>query len=677
MDQSRKMMRWVFEIEDRLSRLQTFYDSDFWEFIAEDWAVGAQQLLEEAEIDQHTFEEKIYNPLYEHLQLAREEIEWKAQARPAFEKIIDDLLYPTAWDLHDKNLFEFTSTYIREIKEYTPIISEEDNKDKNSTGINPDDSTLLVKDFDINKNIKLTLHMISVNPGANVYIGSAKASELHLISKVPSFPNTLGIDDTVARILDINLHRNQWQRPIIQNRIKHINSFLEKPGNFFMNPVILHLNDMSSQVAKIRSNQHNEYSLEIELKQLIEFDPATQNGIINGSNRPLDIIDGQHRVRGAARSGIGHQIEIPFVLAPPGLYSTDHVAKIFTEINTTSKELDKEHQLFLAFRYKLPHYKTDLTMAIFDPVSNNYHDRANRMAYELAAKISQDNMTLKMQIQFLKNNTGNYCLEIVKWQHYVKNWFMPGQPYDSNTTYSFRKIVEEVNNYFSAWKKIVGESWVDGSNIGWNSRTLFQRKTHFRILLTRFVQIHRRVNKQGEIISQEEFESVLKPLTNLRSNDPTFIEKFNKTSEFPWKCLDSWVEDAIDHGISYSFEEIHSESIRGMPGRGVMAGVLEPEFWVVENDERGNWPLQNQTKYIRVHRPKNCYHTLKISVHDGSEILTGISRQKITVNSEDFCRVPIRSTQTNIQSRNEIQIRLVWSNNIDTQEKTIVVRKDQ
>ena len=667
-----KCEAWIFEVHDQLESLKTFRNSDFWVQI-EDWMQNSHSILTTIK-NQHMFEEKIYVRLEEIIIEAEQEIEWAGKAIQSFSKIVSTLVYPLAWDLWDRSTFaigfdDFNVTEI--IGTYDDQTSNKTDKD--NTDYSTISSYFIIEDNEEIRDIKIKLNKINISPGASVYSGSASASKLHMISRVPSIPEYLGIQHTVDRILDSQLERNQWQRPLIQNRTKHIQNFLAKQGNFFMNPVIIHLDESSSDVAKIDKADDGFY-LTIDFKAMLNIGSENKHFLF-GNKRPLDIIDGQHRVRGAARSTMGSDIEIPFILAPPVYYSTDNAAKLFTEINTTSKELDKDHQLFLAFRYNLPHYKSELTMGDFSENKKNWHDRSNRMAYELAAKLSKPDMSLHNHIKFLSANKGNYCVDITQWQKYVKQWFMPGNPYDLENELEPEEIVIEVENYFRAWISIIGDCWVSGDNIGWNTRSIFQRKTHFRILLSRFIQVHGKTNSPNRIISVDEFVEILSPISNLDSNDPSLVERYNKTGEFPWKCLDTWVMDALSHGHTYSKDDVHSSIIKGKAGKGVMAGVLPSEKWKIEDDQMGNWPEDGKTRYLTVHRPKNCYRTLKISVHDGNEVLSGLSRQKITANNNDICKVPIRFNESLLNGLEKIEIRLIWSNQNGTQEKIIDIER--
>ena len=208
----------------------------------------------------------------------------------------------------------------------------------------------------------------------------------------------------------------------------------------------------------------------------------------------------------------------------------------------------------MAYRFKISHHDVDVTMADYNQQEDNYHDRANRMAYLMAAKLSSSGYPLESQIQMLKSNGTSNCVEIVQWQKYAKKWFLPGGPYQSHLNLDEDYITEELKNYFSAWISIIGESWVAYGAKGWKQRTIFQQKTHFRVLLKRFIQIQKltRNRVEDEMLTEADFLETLKPLKNLKSDSVELKNAYHKTSEFYWQCMDAWVEDAIENGTEYS-----------------------------------------------------------------------------------------------------------------------------
>ena len=220
--------------------------------------------------------------------------------------------------------------------------------------------------------------------------------------------------------------------------------------------MIIHLGgDVNPNLARIEVGASNQATLHVDLSQICA------DGTIEGEDRPLNLIDGQHRVRGSARSQMGDILQIPFILIP-STYGPDNAARLFTEINTTSKELDKDHQLFLAHRFMISHHDRSLSMGAFIPGENNFHDRANRLSYEMAARLSNTDNPLESQVQMLKSNGTTNCIEITKWLQFSKQWFLPGGPYDLDSDRNEDYMEQELVNYFSAdhnHRRIMGIDW--------------------------------------------------------------------------------------------------------------------------------------------------------------------------------------------------------------------------
>jgi DGQHR domain-containing protein len=644
---------WIRQVAEKFAGINQFQNSEHYSGFAE-WEENLWNDLEQWENEiPDDFMNEAYREVHSILSEAREEINWTGQGKPAFDRLMADLIYPHAWIWWDAQTYAIPNDLI-------PGCEERSGEIFTFPSDEPDPLPTL----------SIALTRLSVDPGAMVYVGNALASNLHLMCNVPAIPNDLDATATVQRVLDPNLERNQWQRALISNRVKHIQSFLTSGNAFFVNPVIIHLDEQADpNSARIITDSNNKSTLQIN------FANFSSQGRLDGGNRPLQLIDGQHRVRGAARSTMGHLLEIPFILIPP-TYAPDNAAKLFTEINTTSKELDKDHQLFLAYRFNISHHDRDLTMGRWIPEMNNHHDRANRMAYRMAAILSSEGAPLASQIQMLKSNGTTNCVDITKWLKYAKKWFLPGGPYDSNSGHDDGYIHEELENYFSAWVTIIGDSWIKHGNPGWKGRTIFQQRTHFRVLLTRFSQIHSLTrNRVGDgPFTEADFLDSLKPIKNLKSDSAELRAAYLRTSEFYWQCMDAWVKDALEHGTQYPEEQVMSTSIRSQPGRGVLSPPARPEDWIIEDDPNGNWPT-GRSRYVSVQRPINCHSTLTIQILNGEEVLSGISRTSINgPNSDGSYRVPIRAgiIQNDVD---EIQVRLEWKNAIRTLVREITIQR--
>nr|AIF19787.1 hypothetical protein [uncultured marine group II/III euryarchaeote KM3_87_G01] len=651
-----KVELWIREVAERFAGVNQFYNSAYYEPFA-NWEEEVWNDLEEYTDEcPDEFMERVFADVHSILSEARDEIVWAGQGSASFNRHMDTLIYPEAWKWWNTRRYDIDTDLLPSCRE------------RNQNG----EDVFLYED-DENRppgTLSVPLMRLNVDPGAMVYVGNALASSLHLACDVPAIPNDLSASETVSRILDPNLERNQWQRALVSNRVKHIQSFLRTGNTFFVNPVIIHLDEnVNPNLAKVVSDGNNQSILQVN------FNNICDNGLLEGSGRPLKLIDGQHRVRGAARSSMGNLLEIPFILIPP-TYGPDRAARLFTEINTTSKELDKDHQLFLAYRFGISHHDQDLTMGAYIPEENNHHDRANRMAYLMAAKLSSANSPLSSQIQMLKSNGTTNCVDITKWLKYAKKWFLPGGPYDSNCGFNEDYIEEELENYFSAWISTIGNSWVAHDTPGWNSRTIFQQKTHFRVLLTRFIQIHTITRSRVEdgMLSEGDFRTTLRPLNNLKSGSQEIKSAYLKTSEFYWQCMDAWVTDAIEHGTEYPENQVMARNEKSKPGKGILSAPAPADDWTIVDDPRGNWP-SSRPRYLEVKRPSNCHTTLKIQILNGEEVLTGISRKSINSSSADGTyKVPLRAGLIP-DGVDEIQVRLEWRNAITPIERVMNIQR--
>lgn len=646
---------WLRQVSERFTEVNQFYNSAYYEPFA-NWEESVWNDLELHDEFSADRMEGVVADVNSILSEAREEIAWVAQGSNSFDRYMDSLIYPEAWKWWNRKRYDIQTDLFTSCKE------------RNFNGV--DIFTIEINQERPPSTFSIPLTRLSIDPGAMVYVGSSVASSLHIISDVPSIPNDLSASETVNRVLDPNLERNQWQRALILNRVKHIQSFLRTGDSFFVNPVIIHLDEnVDPSIAKVVTGENNQSTLEINVANI------SAHGVIEGSQRPLKLIDGQHRVRGAARSNMGNLLEIPFILIPP-TYGPDNAARLFTEINTTSKELDKDHQLFLAYRFKISHHNRDLTMGAYIPDENNYHDRANRMAYLMAAKLSSNGSPLESQIQMLKSNGTTNCVDITKWLKYSKKWFLPGGAYETNCNLDEDYIEEELENYFSAWISIIGNSWIKHGTPGWTKRTIFQQKTHFRVLLSRFTQVHSitRIKVGDGMLSEADFIATLRPLKNLKSDSVDIKKRYLKSSEFYWQCMDAWVEDAIEHGIEYPENLVMSGYERSQSGKGILSPPARAENWTIEDDPKGNWPI-GQARYLSLIRPNNCHKALKIQILNGEDVLTEVSRKSInSPNADGTYRVPIRAN-TIPDGIDEIQVRLEWKNAIGAIEREMNIQR--
>ena len=126
-------------------------------------------------------------------------------------------------------------------------------------------------------------------------------------------------------------------------------------------------------------------------------------------HRPLWILDGQHRTRGLALSKRGSNLMLPVIVLQggdnPEDFSLADAAKLFTEINTLNKTLNKEMQYMLGQRFNIngSNYDNDWGASEDSSVKNNVRvrRRANHLGYKFALRLcSEENSPLRGAVQF-------------------------------------------------------------------------------------------------------------------------------------------------------------------------------------------------------------------------------------------------------------------------------------
>ena len=175
------------------------------------------------------------------------------------------------------------------------------------------------------------------------------------------------------RLLKIGyvLHRNDansneaptYQRLIKKGRLKGIREFVNTPGNFFPNSIIINLDG-------------GKKGLQFDLMSSKAYDGEAQLGILHLPQQYMSayIIDGQHRLYGYSGSEYAKTNTIP-VIAFEGLSKEEQI-KLFVEINQNQKAVPK------ALRNTL---EADL---LYD--SKLYSERRKALCAHLAIRLGED-----------------------------------------------------------------------------------------------------------------------------------------------------------------------------------------------------------------------------------------------------------------------------------------------
>ncbi len=305
--------------------------------------------------------------------------------------------------------------------------------------------------------------------GLKHWFGVMELGMVDAICKVPALPAAMDSLSISERIKNNN-PGEQYQRPLDFDRIDNIRTFLaEKPT--ILNPIIIDFSKSSinNESVKISDNPNGFMELKINL-QKIDFilENKTDVGKKNPrpDYRPLDLVDGQHRVRSSGINFNALGLKIPFVLINPEYEGGG--GRIFSEINVQQEDLKKLFKLYNRYMKSLSSHKEledfgEVNESFFDKTceEKKYDKRryANRIAYKVGARLNLNkNGPLYDAIQYYDNNSNetknieSKAIGVIKadeWVFRCREWAIQRIELAKDEE-KFTKIIEA---YFKAWKK--------------------------------------------------------------------------------------------------------------------------------------------------------------------------------------------------------------------------------
>jgi len=490
-------------------------------------------------------------------------------------------------------------------------------------------STLLMNDAllshrysDIPPSVKLELSSVVQGTGRaekKVYVGNAEARVIDAISSVPHLDPSLGPQEFSEKVFTGNMSDNEWQRVVDVKRIKDIANFIGAEDSYIFNPILLYV-DRNSPYLKETKKLNGKGEIEISFDFLLDrkegfVDYVPKPG--QGDVRPVKIVDGQHRVRGLAMSERGHLLNLPFVVIVGDDPDEDRgmIAKIFTEINTKSVQIEPLHKLYLMHKFAMEGLTTSDDFSLDENGDPTTESRPQRRAYELALYLcSLDGSPLEDMIEFqrpaLKNRRRPYhvCVNSVSWTSTVRKWFTAGKIYGDWATDDYHR--EEVLNFFKAFQTICSVSWVDEPR--WSpkkgrGKPLLQFEGPFLSLLELYPKVVNNLINQGRNerpLSRDVFEDYLRPLMNVDWLAPEILNSPLKgRTNLNIRHLVLWMETALENGVVRGAEEILDREMTSEPGAGIIARPKGVDIEFMTNER---WP-QGSTVQLRLVYPE---HTL-------------------------------------------------------------------
>jgi len=447
-----------------------------------------------------------------------------------------------------------------------------------------------------------------------VYMGAAKTSQIDAVSKVPWIPPSLESHEFASQAYNGSLSRNdKWQRLVSLSRLESIRNFARAPGNFMFNPVLLYVNENHESI----HFNHDNNSLTVDFNFLKEKTGLFYDYISwpnEEDNRPIWIVDGQHRVRGLGGSTRGSLLTLPFVIMLGDGSDQDRqlVARIFTEINTNAKSLDKMHQLYLKWQFAIPALSAREDFAKQNEQATS-QSRPNRLSYDLALSMSSDTESpLYNSIQFQEPDKSsaprarmsrNLIVKSTNWVGLARKWFSSTGIYSDEVTDAFS--FKEVMNFFKAFREICNhEDWSDGEN-RWRDdqqrkakRSIIQQQGPFRALMDLIPFTVSRADLMfGNVprpFTIEQFKRILSPLSNIDWNldnkDEYGLASLKGRGNLNVPHLKMWMQRAIEHGEVFSWEEIHNSELASLPGRGLNAPPSNEGLTISLEADSDPWP---------------------------------------------------------------------------------------
>ncbi len=551
-----------------------------------------------------------------------------------------------------------------------------------------------------------TIHIYETNPpviawklteivqkGQSFLIGKAKVCEIDAVCSVPALPEAMKSSETATRVLNRSRAKNEWQRRVNPKRIMQIKDFIDLPHNIVANSALLFAPPGNKAI-----NTSNEGVVTIDFSKFLKGKEGRrmdhwlnlETNELDQDQRPMWLIDGQHRTRGLATSEIGSQMEIPIILFTDS-FSLDESAKVFAEINTLQKPLAPLHTLFMQHRFKIPQDGGKRDFKEWDINDDDTLDsRQNNLAYECAGWLaSNEGGPLFNRIKFLESNQPTYTIiKANSWLDYSRYWFK-SQPYPPECDLSKKDMFQEIENYFTAFVNTCNHNeWPEEDekdkhrwSLTSTKKGLLQRHSTSRVLLDIYgdvwekaaSELHAAGNFESPI-SVETFEKILKPFYWVDWKSSPLMAVYHGSGEVPRTALRVWMKAAIQHGKSYALDEVMSTKIKSKPGRGILSPPKDSK-WIIETPDN-SWPTSEKGGDVILSsiRPEHSLATARWTISDtnGREWgptggyksqakIEGISIHKLKWESwiDDVDEILVKVQWSNVNSPNAVYQKLL------------------
>ena len=181
----------------------------------------------------------------------------------------------------------------------------------------------------------------------SVHIGFMKPIDIQSVADIPYFLKTTPNSQIATNLKHTPV--KEWQRYPDQERISRIQQIFAAASDIMPNAVLLCENIYAPLPRQVVVHSAN--VLPVPNLQIVSI-PTTATS----PDKPLWVIDGQHRVEGLARANLDQPIPVVLLLNDQEKYTGDQVAKIFAQVTTGAEPLDPLHDEWMSYAFELGNY---------------------------------------------------------------------------------------------------------------------------------------------------------------------------------------------------------------------------------------------------------------------------------------------------------------------------------
>jgi len=505
--------------------------------------------------------------------------------------------------------------------------------------------------------------------GVRFYMAVASVKEVDAVSMVPQLPSILNCLDASMRVIQPDLAQNQWQRQLNVSRALAIKNFASNNHNVIANTPILF-------VEKGECVRFEGRKMFIDMHWLQKVGPGEYRDVGSDliDHRPIWLIDGQHRIRGSARSPRGMNLQVPLIIFPSD-FQMMRAAKVFAEINTLQEGLGELHTLFMQHRFHIPSPRAKRDFQVGEegePSSGN--SRANHLSYEIAAEFcSNSRSPLYKRIRFLEQNDS--IIPVIKanqWLDFSRGWFT--EIYDEAGGYSKEMMTSELHNYFIAICQLTKTAYPGRPGLRMppynGAKSIIEKISNFPVLLKVFKAVRFKAEfesplETGDVISMKTFLKVLQPWRNVDWHDDNLEDFLRGGGEAGRTHLKVWLEDALLSDEAHLKSLIHNDEISSVPGQGLFAKPGNPNI-VIHGDGWVHTP--GQVLKFKCERPVNAFYTCVWNVYSNNSYsgVESLDEHQKEVKSKADVNTGISELTLPFESwmltARQIKVRASWSN---------------